>query len=99
MMTVYNWISLLGFKYSATKKTYYVDGHEKPDEVAYQKEYCNKYVIDKLCCFRWIQLSKPEVDKLEKENIDFVRDYDYEYKDNTTELTMFEFHKMFDACR
>ena len=92
MMTVYNWMSLLGFKYSATKKTYYVDGHEKPDVVAYRKEYCNQYVIDELRCFRWIQLSKPEVEKLEKENIDFVRDYGYEYKDNTTGLTMFEFH-------
>jgi hypothetical protein len=31
--TIYNWMAVFGFKYSPVKKSYYVDGHEKPDPV------------------------------------------------------------------
>jgi hypothetical protein len=31
--TVYRWIRRLGFKYQVRKKCYYVDTHEKPEEL------------------------------------------------------------------
>ena len=33
MATFYNWMSAFGLKYSLSKKTYYVNGHEKPETV------------------------------------------------------------------
>ena len=60
-----------GFKYSVAKKTYYVDGHEKPETVAYRKQYVTQYIQDELRYFRWIQLTSEEVAKIEKENVNF----------------------------
>ena len=80
----------LGFKYSTRKKTYYIDGHERPDNVAYRKEYIKRYLSYKRRCFRWIQLSEKEVEELEKEDELFTRDDGFKYKKN--DLTYFEFH-------
>ena len=33
--TLYNWLKALDFKYSSRRKMYYVDGHERPDNVEY----------------------------------------------------------------
>ena len=33
--TIYNWLAALNFTYGARKRGYYVDGHEKPENVAY----------------------------------------------------------------
>ena len=33
--SIYNWMDALGFKFNARKKTYYVDGHKKPETVKY----------------------------------------------------------------
>ena len=67
MMTIYNWMEVLGFKYSSNKKTYYVDGHEKPETVAYRKKYVQQYIQSEIQCFRWIHLSEDEVNELEKD--------------------------------
>ena len=90
--TIYNWMSMFGFKYSPIKKTYYVDGHERPETVAYRKQYCSKYLHNEIRCHRWIQLTSEELEKLEEERIDFVRDNAYVYFDNERALTMYEFH-------
>jgi DNA-binding transcriptional regulator YhcF (GntR family) len=33
--TVYNWLQLLGYTYCPSKKSYYVDTHEKPKNIQY----------------------------------------------------------------
>ena len=81
-----------GFKFSLSKKTYYVDGHEKPETVAYRKQYVHQYIQDEICCFRWIQLSTDEIEEIEKENDEFDRKKGYQYTDPLTGLTMYEFH-------
>jgi hypothetical protein len=43
---VYRWLKLLGFNYEAECKGYYVDGHEKPDTVTYQKDFVKKYLME-----------------------------------------------------
>ena len=92
MDTVYSWMRSFGFKYSPSKKTYYVDGHEKPETVKYRKEYVSKYLEDELRCFRWVQLTIEEVEKIEKENEKFDRNIGFKYKDPMSNLTMFEYH-------
>ena len=82
----------LGFQYYVCQKTYYIDGHEKPEVVAYRKKYVANYIDDEIRCFRWVQLSEDEVAKMEQTNADFVRDSGYKYIDNETGLTMYEFH-------
>ena len=51
MCTIYNWMEALGFKYSLRRKTYYVDGHEQPDNVAACVEYIDKYLKYERRCF------------------------------------------------
>lgn len=46
----------LGFQYYVRRKTYYVDGHERPDNVENRREYIRRYFAYERCCFRWIQL-------------------------------------------
>ena len=85
-------MSWLGFCYCPIKKSYHVDRHEQPDTVKYCKKYVNDNLKLKLWCFRWIQLTLQEVEKLEKENSSFVRDKAYVYKDETIGIAMYEFH-------
>ena len=58
---MHNWIDRLGFKCSARKKTYYVNGHERPDNVQYRTEYLKMYFYYEIRCFFWIQLLVVEV--------------------------------------
>ena len=53
---VYRWLKLLGFNYEAECKGYYVDGHEKPDTVTYQKDFVKKYLMEEVQLFCWIQI-------------------------------------------
>ena len=92
----------LGFEYCNRKKTYYVDGHERPDNVAYRKEYIKRYFKYERRCFRWIQLPMSEVEELEKEDEFFKRSQGYEYTQNGQ--TLYEFHvddhpTFHDRCR
>jgi hypothetical protein len=54
--TTWRWMRLLGFKYDARKKSFYVDGHEREDVVANRQAFCETY-LTKLepYCKRWIQ--------------------------------------------
>ena len=38
--TIYRWMTWLGFRYAPRKKGYYVDGHEKPATIQYQRDFC-----------------------------------------------------------
>ena len=88
--TLYKWMECLGFKYPTRRKTYYVDGHERPDNVKYRNEYIKRYLRNERRCFRWIQLPMSEVEELEGSDNLFSRKYGFEYKIGG--LTFFEFH-------
>ena len=98
LSTVLNWMEHFGFKYSPKQKTYYVDGHERPEIVDHQKKYCEQYLKDEIRCYRWIQLSENEVEKLENDTYNsFSRKSGYKYK--TNDLTqMYEFHVDTHEC-
>ena len=67
IMTMYRWMRSLGFQYSVKTKTYYVDGHERPDVVKYRIEFIKRYKKFELQSHRWIQLSETDVDLIIKE--------------------------------
>jgi len=57
--TVYRWMKTLGFSYCDRRKTYYVDGHERDDVVAYRTEFCSRYLtVYEPRCKRWVQMPK-----------------------------------------
>ena len=82
----------LGFKYHPRRKTYYVDGHENSENVAYRKKYISSYLELETRCFRWIILSEEEVIALENEDKDQDFSRNFGYKFNVNELTFYEFH-------
>ena len=52
---------LLGFRYDARRKSFYVDGHERDDVVANRIQFCRNYLTElEPYCNRWIQVSISE---------------------------------------
>jgi hypothetical protein len=95
MPTMYRWMCSLGFQYSMKAKTYYVDGHERPDVVKYRIEFIKRKKKIELQSHCWIQLSETDVDLLIKEGcegeyIGLNKHHGYKYKYD--DVTMFEYH-------
>ena len=62
--TIQQWMHRLGFKYEGRKKTYYVDSHEKPENVAYRSSFLERYFLYEIRAYRWLSLSLEESNKL-----------------------------------
>jgi hypothetical protein len=95
MPTMYRWMRSVGFQYSMKTKTYYVDGHERPDVVKYRIEFIKRYKKFELQSHHWIQLSETDVDLLikegcEGEDIGLKKHQGYKYKKD--DVTMFKYH-------
>jgi hypothetical protein len=45
-MTVLRWVHYLGFKQDSFKKSYYIDGHENPSQIAHRNKFTNKYLTN-----------------------------------------------------
>jgi hypothetical protein len=59
--TAWRWMRLLGFRYDARRKSFYVDGHERDDVVANRIRFCKNYLTElEPYCNRWIQVSISE---------------------------------------
>jgi hypothetical protein len=43
--TIYQWLQKLGFRCEPRRKEYYVDGHEKPTTIEYQKNIVRHYLL------------------------------------------------------
>jgi hypothetical protein len=97
MSTVWRWLKRLGFDYCSRRKSFFVDGHERPDVVLYRNEFCTNY-LSKLepQTHRWIQVTKETVErwKLEKRipNDESTAARGYAYRDQSSEEDMMEFH-------
>ncbi len=63
--TVWRWLRLLGFTYSTTTKSYYIDGHEKEENVRYRNEFIKRYFRLEFRTYRWVQLTEEEGQSLE----------------------------------
>ena len=74
--TAWRWIRLLGFRYDALMKSFYVDEHERDDVVAKRTLFCNNY-LTKLepYCNRWIQVSIFEAADIKDLDVGFGHRY------------------------
>ena len=52
VQTVNVWMRQMGFKYEPRKKCYYVDTHNKPENVLYRKQFIQRYAEYELRCYR-----------------------------------------------
>ena len=100
IQTINNWMQLLGFKYEPRKKCYYVDNHEKPENVIYRKGYIHRYFQYELRAHRWIQIKEIRYLKLVQDG-ELMEDSGYKYEDNNE--VFYEFHVdshplFFDEC-
>jgi len=62
--TVCRWMKVLGMNYCLRKFNFYVDGHERADNVAYREKYIPKYFIDEQQMYRWVQISEAKYNEL-----------------------------------
>jgi hypothetical protein len=46
-----------GFRYKKREKHYFVDGHERPETIAYRPMFTKKYLGYEIRAHRWIQMS------------------------------------------
>jgi hypothetical protein len=91
--TAWRWLRRLGFSYDTRKKSFFVDGHERPNVVFKRNEFCTRY-LSKLepRTHRWIQVTKETVEKWKREKKileNDTRGYHYLSADN---VQMVEFH-------
>ena len=93
--TIWRWLHALGFSYSARKKTFFVDGHERQDVVVRRNEFCKEYLTNiEPRCHRWIQVPKETVEKwksektLPREFNENVKGFSYQ----SDGVEMIEFH-------
>jgi hypothetical protein len=91
--TTWRWLQHLGFSYDNRKKSFFVDGHERPNVVFRRNEFCTLY-LSKLepRTHRWIQVTKEAVEKWKAEKRipeDDTRGYHYHSEDN---VDLVEFH-------
>jgi hypothetical protein len=83
-------MKLLGFTYSAQRKNYYVDGHEKPAAIEYRHKFCERYLQNELQTHRWMQVEKEKAEYLLKKGL-VAKDSGYYYFTDDNQA-MVEFH-------
>ena len=88
--TVLNWLHALGFSYEVRRKSYYVDGHEKPGTIRYRWKFIARYFAHERRMHRWYQITEDRAMELAKEYpiLDHCG-FHYESEDGTK---MVEFH-------
>jgi hypothetical protein len=96
--TIWRWLKWFGFRYDGRKKTYYVDGHEKPSQRFHRLQFAEEYLkIIEPRCHRWIQLPETEVQELiQDETLEekyLIASYSYDDEQGIKHL---EFHV--DTC-
>ena len=92
--TVYRWVKYIGFTVQPTKKSYYVDGHEYPEQKTDRIKLAKTYLVElEPRCSRWIQMTLDEFNDFQAslpDNDKIIHNgYDYELDDGTK---MKEFH-------
>ena len=88
--TIQNWMNRLGFKYEPRKKSYYVDTHETPENVAYRSKFISKYFEYELLAHRWHTISSQERDRMIKDG-DIGIDTGYMYTSSDGSIR-YEYH-------
>jgi hypothetical protein len=91
MTTVLRWMNVVGFRYANRSKHYFVDGHEKPDTLAYRPVFTKRYLAHEVQAHRWIQLPVVASNELEAQGL-VAKGIGYSYLDTTENVDMIEYH-------
>ena len=67
--TIAKWMHAVGFRYKKREKHYFVDGHERPETLAYQPVFTKKYLDNEIRAHRWIQMTLDESKELESKGL------------------------------
>jgi hypothetical protein len=59
------WIYACGFRYKKGEKHYFVNGHERPETIAYRPVLTKKNLAYEVRAYRWIQVTLEESNALE----------------------------------
>ena len=93
--TVCRYLQQLSYSYTAKKKTWYVDGHERKDVVLDRIEFCKEYLKLELRCHRWVQLTLEQATKLvDEKKLNFEEAHVFKDAEG---ITKYEFHV--DTCK
>ena len=91
--TVLRWMHALGMRYCAKRANYYVDGHEREDNIIYRWKYVQRYLKDEYQQHRWVQMAVQESveikDTCKDKDITFGPGWRYSSPDGTE---MVEYH-------
>lgn len=80
MSTIVRWMQAVGFRYKNRQKHYFVDGHERPETLAYRPVYTKRYMAHELNASRWIQVSRAASKLLEDQGF-VAKSCGYNYTD------------------
>jgi hypothetical protein len=62
--TMARWMHACVFRYKKPEKHYFVDGHKRPETIAYRPVFTRKYLAYKVRAHRWIQVTLEESNAL-----------------------------------
>ncbi|KAI2512190.1 hypothetical protein MHU86_2277 [Fragilaria crotonensis] len=63
--TMARWMHACDFRFKKREKHYFVDGHERPETIAYRPVFTRKYLDDEVRAHRWLQMTLTESKELE----------------------------------
>jgi hypothetical protein len=63
--TVARWMHACGFKYRKREKHYFVDGHQRPETIAYRPLFTKRYLDLEIRAHRWLQITLEKSIELE----------------------------------
>jgi hypothetical protein len=89
--TVVRWMHATGFRYKNRCKHYFVDGHEKPETLAYRPVFTRRYLSYKVQAYRWIQVSLVASKELEAQGL-VAKKCGYQYVCPVNQTEMVEYH-------
>ena len=87
--TITRWKRACGFWYKQCENHYFVDGHERPETIAYRPVFTRQYLNDEVRAHRWTQVTLVESQELEL-NGSIVLNCNYKYIDD--DVDMVEYH-------
>jgi hypothetical protein len=62
--TMARWMHACGFRYKKREKHYFVDGHERPETIAYRPVFTKMYLGFEIRAHRWLQITLEESNTL-----------------------------------